>query len=130
MSESGPFSGVMTFFTWRAGMTGITDGVYLLLGSRRPRFFSNIMTVAAAFLRVAVDTPETEQLHMFFMLEGYNRPFFVRRIVYSRNRLRYDRMSFADNVGRVDIGNRKSLIFAGDMAGDALGGMTPFAMTG
>lgn len=118
--------------TFNAGVflvTIITNGVNLLLSFLGFGNLLNVMAVAAVFLFMAVNTAKSEEVDVFLMLEGDYRSLGVWGFVDFLDRFSYYRMLFADDVGRILNRRFHSAGGTGNMTKDALGVVTPFAVT-
>jgi hypothetical protein len=87
------------------------------------------VAVAAVFPFVAIDTAESEEDDMLFMIESHYRSFLKGGMISSLFRLGYDRVGDTHNIGGVHSGAGQRFSLGGSVTDDALGIMTPLAMT-
>ena len=107
----------------------ITNSVYLLLSFLYLGGLLYVMAIATIFLLVTVDASETEEVDVLFVLKSNDRSLSVRRFINLLNRLGYNRVRFADDVGWVFDGGLHGTFDIRNMAEHAFGIVAPLAVT-
>jgi len=98
--------------------------IHLCHGSQ---FFVAVVAVAAAFVLVATNAGEIEQVDMLPVMERDNRPLVVLGVVDIRHGSRDLRMGEAHDVGRVNRSSHR-LARLRQVADDTPGIVAPFAV--
>jgi hypothetical protein len=110
-------------------MTVIANSVNLLLGLLGNNRALQIMAVATVFIAMAVDTLETKEINVLFVLKGDNRRRLVRCVVDSRYGDVDHRVGSPEDIRGISAVCCQILTWQGKMTDEALGIMTPLSMT-
>lgn len=110
-------------------VTIITNSVYFFVCLMGSRVFLQVVTVAAVFLLVTVNTAQSEQIDVFLMMKCHQWAGGVRCGPDPHLGDRYNRVGNTQNVRRVDTRGRKVDAVGGQVTDDTFGVMTPFPVT-
>ena len=130
MHERSLFLGIMALFASVLGVAAGTDGVHFFLSFGQFDRFLQIVTGAAIFLVMAIDTLQREHVGMLLMEKGHNRQLFIICEIDFFGRFGHPRVRQADNIGRVRLRFFDIPALQRHMADFTVGVMAPFAMTG